>query len=107
MWNSVSSFRSRSLILNLQRLCSAEATAAENDFSGKPPGLVRGEKRSDQPNVFRHAGSTQRSQRCDLVCDLLVSLHSTRALGVDYARVNGVHADVLRSEFLREHASNS
>src|SRR5882724_2978943 len=106
MWNSVSSFRSRSLILNQQRSCLAETAASEDDLIGKPAGFVRGEKGCDQPNVFRHAGSTERSQRSDLVCDLLVSLHRTRTLGVDYARVYGVHADVLRSEFLREHASD-
>src|SRR5690348_17159006 len=93
--------------LNQQRSCLAETAAAENDLTGKPPGFVGGEKRGDQPNVLRHASSAQRSQRFDLVCDLLVSLHRTRALGVDYARVDGVHADVLRSEFLREHARNS
>src|SRR5882724_4497484 len=98
MWNSVSSFRSRSLILNQQRSCLAETAAAEDDLTGKPSGFVRGEKGCDQPNVFRHTGSTQWSQGFDLVCDLLVGLHGPRALGVDYARVYRIHPDVLRSE---------
>src|SRR6267143_1390200 len=93
--------------LNQQTSCLAETAAAEDDLTGKPSGFVRGEKGCDQPNVFRHAGSTQRSQGLDLVCDLLVGLHGPCALGVDYARVDGVHADVLRSEFLREYAGNS
>src|SRR6267143_3685019 len=93
--------------LNQQRSCLAETAAAEDDLTGKPSGFVRGEKGCDQPDVFRHAGSPQRSQRFDLACDLLVSLHGTRALGVDYARVDRIHPDVLRSEFLREYAGNS
>src|SRR6266550_4534254 len=76
------------LILTLASADLAETTAAKDDLSSEPPGLVGGEKGSDQPDVLRHAGPTERSQRLDRVCDLLVSLHGTRALGVDYARVD-------------------
>src|SRR5881409_1246331 len=84
--------------------CLAEAAASEDDLSGKPPGFVGREKGRDQPDVFRHAGPTERSQRFHRVCDLLVSVHGTRALGVRYARVDGVHTDVPWSKLLREHA---
>src|SRR5882762_11570021 len=80
--------------LNQQRSCLAETAAAKNDLTSEPTGFVGGEKSCDQPDVFRHAGSPQWSQRFDLVCDLLVSLHRTRTLRVDYARVYRIHADV-------------
>src|ERR1700724_755365 len=86
---------------------SAEPAASEDDLSGEPPGFFGCEKGSDQPDVFWHAGSTQRSLRFDRVCDLFVGLHGARTLGVNYARVDGVHADVPRSEFLREHTGNT
>src|SRR6267143_6571185 len=72
------------LILPLLSANLAEATAAEDDLSSEPPGFVGGEKRSD-PDVLGHASPAERSQRLDRVCDLIVGVHGTCALGVDYA----------------------
>src|SRR6266436_6655108 len=95
------------LILPLASADSAETAAAEDDLSGEPPGFVGGEKGSNQSDVFRHAGSTKRSQRFDRVCNFPVGVHRTSTFGVDYTRVDGVHADVPRSEFLSKHTGNS
>src|SRR6266404_1295691 len=95
------------LILTLASADLAETAAAKDYLSGEPPSFVGGEKGSNQSDVFRHAGPTERSQRFDRVCNFLVSLHRTSTLGVDHARVDGVHADVPRSEFLRKHTGNS
>ena len=75
------------LILTLASADLAETAAAEDDLSSEPPDLIGGEKHSDQPDVFGHAGPTERSQRLDRVCDFLVSLHGTCALRVDHARL--------------------
>src|SRR5437764_14539870 len=64
----------------------AEPTAAEDDLSSEPPGFVGGEKRSDQPDVLGHAGPAERSQRLDRVCDLIVGVQGTCALGTPGAR---------------------
>src|SRR5260370_2102887 len=86
---------------------SAEPAAPEDDLSGEPPGFFGCEKGTDQPDVFWHAGSTQRSLRFDRVGDLLVGFHVTRTLGVDYARVDEFPADVRRSKFVREPTGNA
>src|SRR5947209_17770719 len=86
---------------------SAEATAAEDDLSSEPPGFVGGEKRSDQPDVLGHAGPAERSQRLDRVCDLIVGVQGTCALGVGYARVDGVYTAVPGSELVRAHPTYS
>src|SRR6266404_1993297 len=81
----------------------AEAAASEDDLASEPTGFVGGEKGRDQSDVLWHAGSTEWSQRLHRGCDLVKSVHGTRALGIGYARVDGVNADLLRSKFLREH----
>lgn len=85
----------------------AQAATGDELLAGEPAGIIRGQEDGDGGDVARSANASERGL-CDEGFLEVGADHAgvACAFGIDRARVERVDADLLRTEFAREHAGN-
>lgn len=82
-----------------------EAAASAHQFAGEPLGIVGSQERGDTGDIVHLTEAAQWGLGDDAFLE--VRADETRGLyafGLNHARVDGVDADLLRAQLLRQHA---
>src|SRR5712671_3001062 len=86
----------------------AQAAGGQELFAGEPGGVVGGQECGDGSDVFGLSGATQRRLADQFFLPVRTDEAGAHgAFGLDDAGVDGVHADLLWSEFAGENAGDS
>ena len=88
-------------------MLSLESAGRADDLSRQPSGIRRGQEHGDRRDVFRLSQATKRGARNHLLGEIAADdSGGVRPLSLNAARINGVHADLARTQFFRQHAGD-